>query len=250
LCGIIGFVGNIPEGCWGQTYRIIESLFRHVEVRGKDASGFVANAVPLDYPDRASVIAEKQPLKATEFVKLNPTFRGLAHRRCTSFVGHARAATHGEPADNRNNHPFISDDRELFLVHNGILTNHQQVADRLKLQLRTDCDSEVLLRLLETAPSVAGGIQDCLRLVSGSMALAVYDKAHDFVWLTGNGGRPLWLARLHKDRRWFFASTAEILHDSILAVIDKPSFDYFAPIPERVPLVVTTDGRCIAVDLA
>lgn len=248
MCGIIGFVGRVPEGCWGQTHSILESLFRHAEVRGRDATGFVANATPLDHPERASVVWDKEPLRAAEFVKLNSTFRSLRHRRCTAFVGHVRAATHGDPANNQNNHPFVSDDQTLFLVHNGVLTNHEDIADDLSLYLKTECDSEVLLRIEETATSVPRGLQDCLRLVKGSMAIAVYERATGFVWLAHNGGRPLWLARLKKDRRWFFASTARILLDGIGSVVRKPQFDYIAPVPEGVPLALTPDGRFIAVD--
>lgn len=243
MCGIIGMVGQVPKGCWGQTHSIIANLFHHSEVRGKDASGFVANAVPLDYPERASTVFDKQPLRATEFIKLNRSFRSLAHRRCTAFVGHVRAATHGDPNDNRNNHPFVSDDETLFLVHNGVLSNHEDVADELSLHLKTECDSEVLLRIVETATSVPGGLRDCLRLVKGSMAIAVFDRATGFVWLTHNGGRSLWLARLRNDRRWFFASTGKILLEGIGGAISKPKFEYFAPVPEGVPLVLTSDGR-------
>jgi glutamine phosphoribosylpyrophosphate amidotransferase len=133
-------------------------------------------------------------------------------------------------------------------VHNGVLANHEDVADELSLKLQTDCDSEVLLRLVETATSVPRGLQDCLRLVKGSMAIAVFDKATGFVWLAQNGGRPLWLARLKKDRRWFFASTQRILLDGIGSVVRKPGFDFLIPAPEGIPLALTPDGRFIAVD--
>lgn len=248
MCGIIGFVGQVPEGCWGQTLSIIESLFRRVEVRGRDATGFVANAVPLDHPERARVVWDKHPSTASKFVASNRAFRSLRHRRCTAFVGHVRAATHGTPADNRNNHPFVSTDQTLFLVHNGILSNHEDVADSLSLNLKSECDSQVLLQIVETATSVPSGLQDCLRLLKGSMAIAVYDEATGSVWLAHNGGRPLWLARMRKDHRWFFASTQKILLDGIGSVVRKPSFDVFVPVPEGTPLVLTPDGRMISVD--
>ena len=249
MCGIIGFVGQVPEGCWGQTHSIIESLLRHAEHRGRDATGFVANAVPFDSPAKTSVVFDKQPQRATGFIKSNSTFRGLRHRRCVSFVGHVRAATHGSPANNSNNHPFVSDDRKLFLVHNGVLSNHEDVAGSLSLKLVTECDSEVLLRLVETAANVPSGLLDCLKLLKGSMAIVVYERATGFVWLAHNGGRPLWLARLHGDRRrMFFASTPEILIDGIGAVVRKPGFDCLIPAPEGIPLVLTPDGRLIAVD--
>jgi glucosamine--fructose-6-phosphate aminotransferase (isomerizing) len=249
MCGIVGFVGQVPEGCWGQTHRILESLLKHAEHRGKDATGFVARTVPLDYPDRAAIAFEKRPVAASEFVRSSGRFRGLEHRRCTSFIGHVRAATHGRPEDNRNNHPFVADDGSLYLVHNGILTNHRDVADNLSLDLTSDCDSEVLLRLVETAPEVAGGLQDCLKYVRGSMAIAAYERAADCVWLAHNGGRPLWLARMRQDRRWFFASTDSILlgaFRSVLGPAPAKRLDYLAPVPEGTPIALLADGRVIA----
>ena len=49
---------------------------------------------------------------------------------------------HGSPSENRNNHPHIGTDG-LFLVHNGIVSNHREVADKFALHIESDCDSEV-----------------------------------------------------------------------------------------------------------
>ena len=42
MCGIIGFVGEVPEGKWIETYDILNALFLAAEPRGIDATGFVA----------------------------------------------------------------------------------------------------------------------------------------------------------------------------------------------------------------
>lgn len=253
MSGIIGFVGQVPEGMWGQTHDLLRGLFLASEHRGHDATGYVAHAVPPDSPSRTTTVTAKAPDKASEFVSRNAGFRRLAHRRCTSFFGHVRAATHGDPlaAGNVNNHPFVSADRHLYLVHNGVVSNHEEVADKFALNLTSDCDSEVLLRLVEAYPQPSQGLTECLREVRGSMAVAVYDEQQDLVWLARNGGRPLWLARLHKDRRRFFASTDAILIEAFRKVLGPSALkrmDYLAPVPEGTPVVLTSDGRVIAAD--
>jgi glucosamine 6-phosphate synthetase-like amidotransferase/phosphosugar isomerase protein len=143
----------------------------------------------------------------------------------------------------------VSDDRNLYLVHNGVVANHEEVADKFALNLTSDCDSEVLLRLIEAYPRRLQGLSECLREVKGSMAIAIYDRKNNWVWLARNHGRPLWLARLQKDRRWFFASRETILLESFRKVLGPSAvkrMDYLAPVPEDTPLVLAADGRIIA----
>lgn len=60
----------------------------------------------------------------------------------TAIVGHCRWATHGDPADNANNHPHCAGSG--WFVHNGVVKNHAELADWYGLRQRTACDSEVL----------------------------------------------------------------------------------------------------------
>jgi hypothetical protein len=75
------------------------------------------------------------------------------------------------------------------------------------------------------------------------------DKKNNWIWLARNSGRPLWLAKLRKDRRWFFASTDRILTDTfkkVLGVSALRGMDYLAPIPADVPLILSPAGGIIA----
>jgi glucosamine 6-phosphate synthetase-like amidotransferase/phosphosugar isomerase protein len=63
-------------------------------------------------------------------------------RHAVAVIGHCRWATHGDPQDNRNNHPHPAG--RGWLVHNGVIRNDQALLHQDKLRPRTDCDSEVL----------------------------------------------------------------------------------------------------------
>lgn len=249
MCGIIGFVGQVPEGVWGQTHDLLTELFRASEHRGRDAAGVVALAQPLDNPLMQKTVVAKEPLTASRFVEDNSVFRRLRHQRCSVVIGHVRAATHGRPdtGDNRNNHPFVGEDG-LYLVHNGVVLNHQELADKYALRCASECDSEVLLRLIETEENPVLGLSLLLREVEGSFAVAVYDQRRSVVWLCRNAGRPLWLARLERDRRWFFASTGTILLTAFRKVLGKNDvrLDYLAPIPEDTPMALSPSGMVVA----
>lgn len=247
----MGTIGQVLEGAWGETYKVIRELLLASEHRGRDATGFVASTVPLDYPERRGIVMAKQPLPASDFVDSDRRFRSLHHRRCDAFLGHVRAATHGDPlaAGNVNNHPFVSRDGSLFLVHNGVLQNHEEVADKFSLRLSGQCDSEVLVRLAELSESPADGLTDCLTEAQGSMAVAVYDRTSGSIWLARNSGRPLWLLRLKRERRWFFASTDGVLLRAMRESFGPSSLkrvEYLAPIPEHVPMELRPDGSILA----
>src|SRR5438045_1731405 len=69
ICGIIGFVGQVPEGMWGQTHNLLKGLYRSSLHRGTDATGFVARTSPLDDPLSGETVVAKAPLPADEFME-------------------------------------------------------------------------------------------------------------------------------------------------------------------------------------
>ena len=247
MCGILGFTGYVSEGRWSQTHRFLESLFVASEARGIDATGFAAMTAP--YKDRHShgIVVKKAPVKASGFVGL-PAWQSLRHRRCVSLVGHVRAATHGNPRKNKNNHPFVG--QRFALTHNGVLKNHLDVADLFGLSLQSDCDSEVLLRLIESRPTVLDGLWACLGEVDGSMAVAVMDLADGSIWLMRNQNRPLWLAKLRGQRAWIYCSTDTII---LKAIHDTGGdagqvLETLIPIAENTPHQLCPSGRLLAFD--
>lgn len=53
---------------------------------------------------------------------------GYYARGALALIGHCRWATHGSPADNRNNHPHPAG--RGWIVHNGVVFNHGELAER------------------------------------------------------------------------------------------------------------------------
>jgi hypothetical protein len=54
---------------------------------------------------------------------------------------------------------------------------------------------------------------------------------------------------MRNDRRWWFASTAEILLDGLASVLGKGvqgELEYLAPIAEMMPLALSTTGFVLA----
>lgn len=160
-------------------------------------------------------------------------------------------ATHGDPSAGGgmlNNHPFVSRDGSLYLVHNGVLSQHRETADAFALTLESHCDSELLLRIVESAPNPIVGLLDCL-LVRGTMAVAVYDARRNKVYLIRNAGRPLWLMRFTGERKWWIASTDAIHLTAVERAYGRAGLrriETLMPIPAGVPLALSPDGHLVA----
>ena len=218
MCGILGYAGHVPEGQWGETHDLLTALFLESEKRGRDATGFVAKTEPFKNPMASDVVLSTQPIPAHRFVADDSSWRALRHRRCSMVLSHVRWATHGSPKQSFNNHPLVGRSG-LYLVHNGILSGHVAIAERMGLELTTECDSETILRFAEEGKHPSLGLNDALQELSGSMTAVVYNSSNDWLYFARNSGRPLWLLRLKNRKAWWFASTREILVSAFESVL-------------------------------
>lgn len=249
MCGILGFAGPVRKGQWGQTHDLLTSLLVASERRGKDATGFAALTDPRS-PYNGKVIVRKRPEPARQFVQTDHVWASLRQQRCSIVIGHTRMATNGSPKDARNNHPHSSRDQRFHLIHNGIIADHRDIATKMSLSLDSDCDSEILLRLVEASDDPALGLEDAMEL-EGSMAVAVLDTRLRLIWLAHNEGRDLWLLRLKDDRRCFFASTGAILIDAFEAVFGRgvmADVDLLAPLATLNVHALTATGKLVALN--
>lgn len=138
-------------------------------------------------------------------------------------------------------------------MHNGIVSNYRELAIKYNLKLKSECDSEVLLRLVEREREPAAGLRRCLREITGSAAIALHDRRTGLVWLARNNGRPLWMMRLLDDRRVFLASTAEILLTALRIVLGPRvtrSIQFMMPLPEGTPVALSATGLMVAPTVA
>jgi glucosamine--fructose-6-phosphate aminotransferase (isomerizing) len=137
-------------------------------------------------------------------------------RNAVVVVGHCRWATHGPPRDNRNNHPHAAGSG--FLVHNGVILNHQQLVRQHGLVQQSQCDSEVLgLLMARRAGSIAQRCAWAVGQVQGDLAMLGIWRAPARL-LIARRGRPLCFG--HGRDGYYFASLPEGLPGQVGGIAD------------------------------
>ena len=246
MCAILGFAGRAKRRQWPLVHHLLTELFAASAVRGGDAAGFAA----IQSGSKGKrLISDKRPVPSTLFAATSLAWAKLRSPSCV--IAHCRAATHGSPdaPDNMNNHPFVSDDRNLGVVVNGISNNFADVADEYGLGLRTDCDSEIVLRLVEANEHPAVGLDMCLRELQGGMAAAVLDVEREVIWLAHNDSRPLWLMRLTGIDGFFFSSTDRIALTALRKVFGGAAqslLQVLVPMVTHVVTGISSQGHWVA----
>jgi glucosamine--fructose-6-phosphate aminotransferase (isomerizing) len=165
MCGIVGAIANrdiVPV--------LVEGL-RRLEYRGYDSAG-VAVLNGTGHLKRVRTVGKVQKLQ--DAIDASPTYGELG-------VAHTRWATHGVPAE-RNAHPHISRDG-LAVVHNGIIENHEELRDELRLagyEFTSDTDTEVIAHRihhhLKSTDDLFKAVRATVAELEGAYALAVVSE--------------------------------------------------------------------------
>jgi glucosamine 6-phosphate synthetase-like amidotransferase/phosphosugar isomerase protein len=229
VCGICGYIGQSVDQ--NVTYQLMTHLFEKTEVRGEDAAGIWGPA------NDGEVLYHKEPCKSSIFVK-RPFWKSLADHSPDLMLCHARAASMGVgvPSVNRNNHPFISWDGTIGLVHNGRIPDTEYRALKKRYPTTSACDSEIVLRIFEAGKFAdedrtkefepyglvsqgLTGMKDIWSYLSlGHMAVAIGETQNDNrrLWLFRNKHRSLWLADMRSQLgQVFFFSAPQIWREAV-----------------------------------
>ena len=181
MCGIIGVASEerIAE-------KLINGLLRQ-EYRGYDSSGLAVFG-----KDSNQVQLVKRVGKVSE---LQNAIQEMPMTGDTG-IAHTRWATHGIPTE-ANAHPHHSRG-EVYVVHNGIIENHQELRTTLKAldyEFESETDSEVVAHLIHAklgnSGSLAEAVKEAVKDLEGAYALGVIYIKEPQVVVAARKGSPL-----------------------------------------------------------
>ncbi|MFB9377347.1 glutamine--fructose-6-phosphate transaminase (isomerizing) [Kineococcus gynurae] len=182
MCGIVGFVGTLPEtspapvGGAG-TAVVLEGL-RRLEYRGYDSAGIaVVTSAGVDVRKRAGKLGNLVAALEADPLPVSST-----------AIGHTRWATHGGPTD-ANAHPHTDASGRTAVIHNGIVENFAVLRAELVeagVPFTSETDTEVVAHLLGAAVTELGDLTEamravCARLEGAFTLLAVHADAPDVI---------------------------------------------------------------------
>lgn len=195
MCGIVAYHGlknAIP---------IVLSGLERLEYRGYDSAGI---AYIID--DNLGIIKEAG--------KVNVLKKSIPENLKSNLaIGHTRWATHGVPS-NENAHPHLSMNKNLAIIHNGIIENYSSIKEGLEKRgytFNSDTDTEVLINLIDDVQknentNLFKAVQLALSQIIGAYAIAILDASNPEKLVVAKKGSPL-LIGVGKDE-YFIASDA------------------------------------------
>ena len=216
MCGIIGYTGH------KEVYPLLVAGLEKLEYRGYDSAGICTsynNSLHLQ--------------KAKGRVQLLKT--NILPGTCG--IGHNRWATHGKPSD-KNAHPFLSQNNQFSVVHNGIIENYLELKEELRqegVQFTSDTDSEVMVHLIakyyEEKSNFKDAILKTIERLHGAYAFCVIKNDSNEI-IGGRNGSPL-IVGIGKNEN-FLASDVSAIIEHARRVIYLDDFQIAAITPEKV----------------
>ena len=189
MCGIFGIV-NTNDGLSTQALpKVLTTLFKLSETRGKEASGLAVRSA-------SSINVLKSPNSASDLIRSRPykdIVDGITSggSREVAIIGHSRLVTNGSQHEHRNNQPVVKNG--FVAVHNGIVVNVDELWSELSGEQRNaEVDSEVISTLVSSYLSQSQGLHDAvsrtLQDLEGMSSFALLHENRPHMALSTNNG--------------------------------------------------------------
>jgi len=164
MCGIIGATSTRSVG------KILIKGLQLMEYRGYDSAGIALH-------QKEKIFRLRALGKVSNLEQMM-----IEHRpEANTGIAHTRWATHGEPSEG-NAHPHGSSD-EIYIVHNGIIENHDAIRAKLKKEgymITSQTDSELIAHLIHFYKKESGetlqALIEATKELKGAYSIAVIDK--------------------------------------------------------------------------
>ena len=129
---------------------LVNNLFSYSQTRGSEAAGIaINNSISINILRKA--ISPKKFLENDEYKKLLiESLQGFNSKKLIrkkinfSLIGHSRLVTNGNQTENSNNQPVFANG--IVGVHNGIITNEEELNKNKDIKKKSQLDSELLLK--------------------------------------------------------------------------------------------------------
>lgn len=279
MCGIFGIIGPQADAGWVAT--TVMKMFEESIPRGKDSSGLAWMAQNEDEEGHHIRILKKA-VQGDHFAYDDDLLKVLYEEMPKVLIGHVRKLSQGKADNNENNHPLLSEETGLALVHNGRVhdymwrsTNDKNENPYILGDFQAEVDTEAILRLVDTMlfiprnkdgtidPEVVAAtpkeewgnakvstykaIDDAIFNLAGKNTCALLDPDEPMAIYAWRVDNPLFIAYVPEHKAVVFASTEDILKKSLSSEETKYLFNFF-PL-EKVTKTTDYNGMVVKDEL-
>jgi len=149
----------------------IASLLLGIESRGRHATGIVL--INEGDPEPKILKAAQASSRFLTTKDYSEFIKSYLSRRTQIVLGHTRHWTTGPPTNNNNNHPLYAG--KSAIVHNGIISNDDELFEKLGLERKAETDSDIIRAIVDEHGLTKKGVRE-LGKISGSIACAIVDN--------------------------------------------------------------------------
>jgi asparagine synthetase B (glutamine-hydrolysing) len=169
MCGIFGAVSDTKVDL-----KLVKELAIHSMQRGKDSSGLLWAGEDGNY----------RIVRSDDSIKV--LLESLPDTPLKVAAGHSRLITNGMG----DNQPIIRD--EIYVIHNGIVVNHESLWEKLELSRELESDTEIIAaiaaKFVENFGTLTGCDKEILRHCQGAMSCVIFSPMTAEVLLFSNTG--------------------------------------------------------------
>ena len=191
MCGIFACAG--PDNC---TKVIIDGL-KSLEYRGYDSWGIALKT-------GKNIELKKNIGKVSEIGELESV-------KAKAGIGHTRWATHGNVSV-ENSHPHTDSDKRIYVVHNGIIENVDELIDYVHGDLfYSNTDTEIIPKLIARflqESTFPDAVKKVVRLLKGNFAFVALDRESDQLVAARNGSP---IVAAFNDKHFYISSDLQSL---------------------------------------
>lgn len=232
MCGIFAYIGPRKDA----PKLVIEGL-KKLEYRGYDSWG-------LAYKAGNKIEIHKEVGKIGEFDTRNLVINGngiaVGETEQSLFLAmaHTRWATHGG-ITKQNAHPHQTENREIVIIHNGVLENFDEIKKRLTKnghKFQSETDTEVIAHLIEEYTkkhSLKKAVELATKEMVGRYAIVVICEKENSI-IAARKGSPLIIGKgkneyfIASDVPPFLQYTNKVIYldDNQIAAIEKNEIEF------------------------
>ena len=169
MCGIVGIVSTREFS----SQDLIDGL-KKLEYRGYDSAGIA--------------MMDKEIYIEKSVGDISNLRKKIKDRKGKLGIAHTRWATHGNVSE-KNAHPHLSCNKEIAIVHNGIIKNFAELRNEFEKKghkFNSDTDSELIAHFFE-GKDIKKSIPELFKKFKGEFAVLLMKKGDDKIYAFKRG---------------------------------------------------------------